>query len=279
MLINAPEYTIARTRAFAVKQHGKQTDKAGLPYVTHLDAVARNTVDLFGFDPLLLKVAYLHDVVEDTSVTIEQIEDLFGDDVAISVDSITKRKGELNPEYIGFVLEDEVASMVKLADLYHNTEPERLAPLSVETQKRLLKKYRPAIYRIETHLGVPPSVTRDDAIAAIKDADTPKYWTQLPAKSVRKNDKIKLSESSEMHVVTATQNFTDKGAVQRTRITTTQNTFTVLADFKVQCQFGGTVTTQHTIDKYLGEYVAPPKVTGKPKSPTAASKVWAGVKS
>lgn len=266
------DFTVARTRAFAVKHHGTQTDKNKRPYVTHLDAVAANALRMFGFEKDLIQVAYLHDVVEDTKVTTAQIEALFGEDIAISVDTISKRHNEANYDYISAVLEDDIASRVKLADLYHNTEPDRLAELAQDAQRRLRKKYFPAIYRLETALDVTPTVTRDQAIEALRTpAFTGNSWVKMSAAALREGDRIRFSENSDEHLVTKKVIFDAKGA-RKVRIETAEGKhFSLLSAFKVQYRPGSFIT-ETEIAKYLGEYV-------KPAAPTAASLAAAGVKS
>lgn len=70
---------VARARAFAVTSHGQQRRKyCDLPYVVHLDAVVAQ-LSAHGHDaPAILAAAYLHDVVEDTEATIQEIHDAFG---------------------------------------------------------------------------------------------------------------------------------------------------------------------------------------------------------
>lgn len=191
--------SIGRVRAFAMKAHGNQKDKNGLPYVTHLDAVALNTVRLFGYDPVLLTVAYLHDVVEDTKYTQSDIDHNFSEDVATAVYAITKLKGEANPDYITAVAENEIASMVKLADIAHNTDPDRLALLSESTQSRLLKKYRPAIYRLCRALDIEPWVTYEEAVAAIRADAVSSKPREISVSSLLSGDKIKFAENGHVY--------------------------------------------------------------------------------
>lgn len=76
------------TRTYAIVAHGNQT-YGKHPYVVHLDEV----VTLVSYDSLAMKVAYLHDVLEDTKITYEEIEENFGHDVAVSVQCITDPSG------------------------------------------------------------------------------------------------------------------------------------------------------------------------------------------
>ena len=117
-------------RDFAKEKHEGQMygDK---PYMTHVEDVAS------GFDDLHLKrIAYLHDVVEDTDVTIGEIRDRFGKRVSVAVDALTRRK-EPYFDYIRRVKQNPEATQIKLADLHAN--------LKNNPKESLAKRYRKAI--------------------------------------------------------------------------------------------------------------------------------------
>lgn len=102
--------------------HKRQVDKSGAPYMEHVTRVAR-AVEI-KVPPELrdhaVTVAYLHDVVEDTGVTLEYVGNKFGPNVAEDVETLTHRKaeGEEYPDYINRVARGSVAARaVKLADL------------------------------------------------------------------------------------------------------------------------------------------------------------------
>ena len=80
--------------AFAAEAHKDQKRKSGEPYIIHPIAVARIVAEEFelGANPVI--AAFLHDVVEDTPVTIDDIRRRFGDDVAFLVGVVTKKKKE-----------------------------------------------------------------------------------------------------------------------------------------------------------------------------------------
>ena len=79
-------YTLAR------EAHMEQKRKSGEPYIMHPVAVAKIVAEelRLGANPII--AAFLHDVVEDTPYTIEDIRERFGDDVAFLVDVVTKKK-------------------------------------------------------------------------------------------------------------------------------------------------------------------------------------------
>ena len=79
----------------AKEAHKDQRRKSGEPYIMHPLAVARIVAEELGLgaDPII--AAFLHDVVEDTLYTIEDIRERFGDDVAFLVNVVTKKKKKL----------------------------------------------------------------------------------------------------------------------------------------------------------------------------------------
>ena len=74
---------------FSIKMHHGQKRKSGLPYVSHCIDVANKLID-WKMDHTTVISALLHDVVEDTSVTLDDIKKKFGEDVALLVDGVTK---------------------------------------------------------------------------------------------------------------------------------------------------------------------------------------------
>lgn len=127
---------ISKALDLAIKHHAGQTDKAGRPYIEHVLRVA-----LAQTDPLRTVVALLHDIVEDTDVSIGYIQNEFGHDVADAVYAITKNPREDLKSYMERVRMNIVARDVKLADVLDNSDPERLARLPIDEHRRLRKKY------------------------------------------------------------------------------------------------------------------------------------------
>ncbi|TFD49535.1 HD domain-containing protein [Cryobacterium sp. Hh11] len=117
--------------------HAGQRDKLGVSYVCHpLEVMRRVSTD----DEKIVPV--LHDVVEDTAVTLDYLRTLgFEQDVVSAVDAITKRPGEPLAESMARVATDPLALNVKRADISHNADPVRQAGLSDEARVRLTEKY------------------------------------------------------------------------------------------------------------------------------------------
>jgi (p)ppGpp synthase/HD superfamily hydrolase len=117
--------------AFALRWHGGQTRPAGEPYVEHLLEATRVLVEAIGVtDVDVLIAAVLHDVVEDTACTLDEVRHSFGDRVAMLVDWVTKpprHEGQSREEARAAYLErlreaPDDAILVKLADRLSNVQ-------------------------------------------------------------------------------------------------------------------------------------------------------------
>lgn len=127
-------------KEMAVKAHYGQLDKGGRPYIEHPAYVAA-MMD----DDTCRAVAWLHDVVEDTTVTLEYIEAVgFSSEVIAAVDALTHRVGESYSDYLSRVAHNPIARKVKLADLEHNKDLSRLNAVTEEDLYRH-QKYEEAI--------------------------------------------------------------------------------------------------------------------------------------
>lgn len=125
---------------FAYDHHRGQVDKAGEKYIFHPMAVADYVHELgYGYEYVI--VAWLHDVVEDCDVSIEEIREKFGDRIADAVDAITKRKpqGEKYADYMARVMANPIAIVVKLCDFKHNMDLGRLKEVDEEAISRYEK--------------------------------------------------------------------------------------------------------------------------------------------
>lgn len=140
---------ISEARELAANAHAGQVDKLGDAYIQHPARVAANVIELYPEAPnSAVAVAWLHDVVEDTDVTLDRLRSLgFPDDVVSGVDAMTKRQGEAPEAYFARVGANLLAQMVKAADLKDNTDPQRVARLDVMTAERLRVKYEQS-YRL-----------------------------------------------------------------------------------------------------------------------------------
>ena len=136
----------------AYKQHAGQKDKAGLPYIFHPYHLAEQ----MGDDEYAICTALLHDVVEDTNMTFDDLEKAgFPDEVITALKHLTHNEGtEYLGKYIEDIKADPLARKVKLADLRHNSDPTRLPPAKNEAErirrKTRMEKYAKAIAFLES---------------------------------------------------------------------------------------------------------------------------------
>lgn len=113
----------------AKEAHKGQKRKSGEPYIIHPIAVARIVAEEFELGANPIMAAFLHDVVEDTPYTLDDIRERFGDDVAFLVGVVTKqKKAEYDQsqqidnyrQILASVQFDVRAILIKLADRLHN---------------------------------------------------------------------------------------------------------------------------------------------------------------
>ena len=121
---------IDRAYALAEKAHGGQRRRSGEPYICHPLSVASILVEL-GMDSESIAAALMHDVAEDTPVTVAEIKQKFGPDVALLVDGVTKltqikfsnvedRQAENLRKMLLAMSQDVRVMIIKLCDRLHN---------------------------------------------------------------------------------------------------------------------------------------------------------------
>lgn len=112
-----------------VKAHNYQRRKSGEPYVLHPIEVARICYDEIGLGATSVISALLHDVVEDTNVTQDEIKEMFGEKISLIVDGLTKLDGTYNVEnkqaenfkkVLSSLVYDVRVILIKMADRLHN---------------------------------------------------------------------------------------------------------------------------------------------------------------
>ncbi|XP_060149170.1 guanosine-3',5'-bis(diphosphate) 3'-pyrophosphohydrolase-like [Globicephala melas] len=147
---------------FALKAHGKVRRKSGEPYIHHPIAVARIVCEEMGLGSTSICSALLHDVVEDTDYTVEDIAKLFDDKIAEIVDGLTKIKGEKligyekslqaeNFRKLIFTMNDDPrVVLIKIADRLHNMRT--LGSMRADKQKKIagetLEFFAPLAHRL-----------------------------------------------------------------------------------------------------------------------------------
>lgn len=124
----------------AFKAHAGQYDKAGQPYIQHPAYVASQ---MKSDDERM--VALLHDVIEDTPLTLDDLRQKgFSDEVVNAVYAITKVRGEDYADYLNRVRGNRLACSVKIADLLHNSDLSRLSEIKQMDYERV-EKYKHAL--------------------------------------------------------------------------------------------------------------------------------------
>ncbi|MCB0216525.1 MAG: HD domain-containing protein [Chloroflexi bacterium] len=114
--------TLERAIAIAAEAHAGQVDKAGQPFILHPLRVMLRVAD-----PEARLAAVLHDVVEDSPVTLEALRaEGFAERVLAAVDALTKRPGETRLDAAARAAADPIARAVKLADNAENMDLSRI---------------------------------------------------------------------------------------------------------------------------------------------------------
>ena len=130
----------------AYKAHHGQTDHGGIPYVFHPIHLAEQMSDEF-----TTCVALLHDVVEDTSVTLEELAAVFPQEIVDAVALLTHAKDVAYLDYVKNIKGNPIARAVKLADLHHNSDRTRLEVDGCDEDaiRRYETKYRKGLEILE----------------------------------------------------------------------------------------------------------------------------------
>ncbi len=151
---------VSEARAFAAIAHGNQRRRSGELYITHPAGVAEVVASL-GADAITIAGALLHDTVEDTRTTLEEIERRFGSEVAAVVDGVTKldrlsfeskeaQQAATMRKMLVAMAKDTRVLVIKLADRLHNMRT--IAALPVEKQRRIAQEtmdiYAPLAHRL-----------------------------------------------------------------------------------------------------------------------------------
>ena len=143
----------------AVDAHSKQRRKSGEPYIMHPIEVARICASEIGLGPTAVVAALLHDVVEDTEVTLSDIREKFGEKIANIVDGLTKLKSDYNPttaqaenfkKVLSTLVYDVRVVLIKMADRLHNMRT--LGSMPKHKQMRIASEtsyiYAPLAHRL-----------------------------------------------------------------------------------------------------------------------------------
>lgn len=144
---------LANAISLAVDAHNGVNDKGGFPYILHPMAVMtklKEDYDEGRFIPEagvsieeVLAAAVLHDVVEDTDITVREITERFGPQVGDIVDHVTRREDEQYFPYIERLRGKETAAVIKIMDIFHNLS--RMKNLPKGEREFLTQRYKKAL--------------------------------------------------------------------------------------------------------------------------------------
>ena len=135
-------YTKLTKKALALsfEKHKNQLDKSGMPYIYHPFVVANGMMD-----EVTICVALLHDIIEDTDVTVDDLYNQgFKEEIINAIVTLTHKKSEDYFLYVKRVKENPIARIVKIADLKHNSDLTRLSIITNEDLQRI-EKYKEAL--------------------------------------------------------------------------------------------------------------------------------------
>lgn len=149
---------IDRAYTVAERAHRSQKRRSGEPYITHPIAVAQILADL-GVAPVAIAAALLHDTVEDTDYSLEQLTAEFGEEIAMLVDGVTKldkvkygesAQAETVRKMVVAMSKDIRVLMIKLADRLHNARTWGFMPADSAKRKaqETLEIYAPLAHRL-----------------------------------------------------------------------------------------------------------------------------------
>jgi (p)ppGpp synthase/HD superfamily hydrolase len=150
--VTYPQWRPSTAQSLATFAHEGQVDKAGVDYIGHARRVVYHLIEDPAFAALshdeqdiAIMVAWLHDVIEDTAVTSFVLSDLgCPGEVRWRVANLSRLPGQSPEAYYDLVARDSITLMVKAADIADNSDPKRLALLSPDTQRGLIRTYTKA---------------------------------------------------------------------------------------------------------------------------------------
>lgn len=143
--ITAGSELIRKSFKIAYRAHKDQTDKAGMPYILHILHVAANA----GSDESCIAAALLHDTVEDSDMTFEELQkEGIPENIIDALRLLTHKENVPYIEYVKNIRKNEIARTVKMADLLHNMDVRRLNGTEYqlsENDEERVKKYKDAL--------------------------------------------------------------------------------------------------------------------------------------
>ena len=153
------EQILQRAQNWARELHAGQTDKAGQPYIGHVERVASLLIELFPYASIPeQEAAWLHDTIEDCGITSDDMRDRGYTQETIDIVELVTRKPDGKHTFASWIEHiaasgNEGAIRVKIADLTDNLNPRRLAELPPEKAASLSKRYNRALEHLKTSLA------------------------------------------------------------------------------------------------------------------------------
>ncbi|GGX27098.1 RelA/SpoT family protein [Streptomyces lomondensis] len=199
---------LRRAYVLAESSHRGQMRKSGEPYITHPLAVTLILAEL-GAETTTLTASLLHDTVEDTDVTLEQVREQFGEEVRYLVDGVTKLEkvdygAAAEPETFRKMLvatgNDVRVMSIKLADRLHNMRT--LGVMRPEKQERIAKVTRDVLIPLAERLGVQALKTElEDLVFAILHPEEYAHTRELIVRNAARADDPLAEVADEMRTV------------------------------------------------------------------------------
>ncbi|WP_333772139.1 RelA/SpoT family protein [Streptomyces sp. IBSBF 3136] len=199
---------LRRAYVLAESSHRGQMRKSGEPYITHPLAVTLILAEL-GAETTTLTASLLHDTVEDTDVTLDQVREQFGEEVRYLVDGVTKLEkvdygAAAEPETFRKMLvatgSDVRVMSIKLADRLHNMRT--LGVMRPEKQERIAKVTRDVLIPLAERLGVQALKTElEDLVFAILHPEEYAHTRELIARNAARPDDTLAEIADQVRVV------------------------------------------------------------------------------
>lgn len=175
---------------FANSAHNGIRRRSGDPYILHPIAVAKIVADEIGLGCSSISAALLHDVVEDTAYTVEDVRNLFGEKIASLVDGLSKIKSILEKKDMMLTLNDDLRIvLIKLADRLHNCRTIEYLPdykrekaLSETMDVFIPLAHRLGLYSIKSEM--------EDIWLRFKEPEAYNRITMLVSANARNSDKM-----------------------------------------------------------------------------------------
>ena len=139
-----------KTLELVLKLFNDKTDKSEMPYIIHLMKVYAG---VFDYQEKIL--ALMHDILEDTNVTVKDLEEFgYNSDILNMLLYLTKQKGEYYPDYIDRLISSNNIHVlnVKASDLRHNMDITRIKNPTINDYERVNKRYLPAYNKIQSKI-------------------------------------------------------------------------------------------------------------------------------